>query len=182
MSKITLKAEARSTGKTAAKAVRNQGLVPCIFYGDGNEPIPFAVAPLALRSIIYTPKKFVVDLEIDGISGTRSCILKDASFDPVTDSIVHVDFVSVSDDKMISVEAPVKLLGPSKGVLEGGKLNQSLKRLRIQCFPQNLPEALEVDITNLGQGEKIRIRDLSFENITLLNPSDSLVVGVKAKR
>lgn len=182
MSKIALKAEKRETGKTAAKAVRNKGMVPCVFYGDGNEPIPFAVHPLALRPIIYTPKTFVIDLEIDGLSGVRSCILKDASFDPVTDAVVHVDFVSVNETKEIRVEAPVKLKGPSKGVLEGGKLNQSLKRLRIECLPQNLPDSLEVDITQLGQGEKIRVRDLSFDNIRLLNASDSLVVGVKAKR
>ncbi len=182
MSKIALKAEKRETGKTASKAVRNKGLVPCVFYGDGAEPIPFAISPLALRPIIFTPKTFLIELEIDGISGVRSCILKDASFDPVSDKVVHVDFVSVNESKEIIVEAPVKLNGPSKGVLEGGKLNQSLKRIRIQCLPQNLPDVLNVDITQLGQGEKIRVRDLSYDNITLLNSGDSLVVGVKAKR
>lgn len=166
-------------GKKAAKAVRAQGSVPCIIYG-GNEEVAFAVEEGEFRNLIYTPNVYIVNVDIDGV--VKKAILKDIQFHPVTDKILHVDFLEVTDEKPVVIAIPVKLVGNSEGVKAGGKLQLEMRKLNVKGLIANLPDVLEIDITNLGLGKAVKVGELAYENLEVLNAKNAVVVAVKLTR
>jgi large subunit ribosomal protein L25 len=182
MSDIALNVQPRETGRKTAKQLRREGLVPGIFYMNGVEPIPFSVHPLLLRPIVYTKDAKMVKLNVEGNSATHSCILKDISFDPITDKIVHIDLHGVSADKPMHVEIPVTLTGNSIGEREGGMVELLLHKLEIECLPANMPEHIEIDITDLAIGKSIHVSELNLENMRVLTHGDPAIVHVTARK
>lgn len=144
-------------GKKGTKALREQGHVPAVVYGGENvDHISFD--PKAIKELVYTPDFKLADIEVDGTSS--KCILKDITFHPVTDEIVHVDFLRLIDGTPIKVEVPVKFKGVSPGVKLGGKMIQQLRRVKVKTTPDKLINELYVSIDGLGLGEAVRVRDI----------------------
>ncbi len=168
-----------NVGKKAAKAVRSEESVPCVLYGNG-ENIHFQSTFSGLRKLIYTPEIFLVELTIDG--KTRIAILKDLQFHPVTDAVLHVDFLEVLPSKAIVMNVPVKLEGLAEGVKAGGKLTQEMRTLKIKATYDKIPENLVVDVTNLGLGKTIQVGALAFEGLEILSPAMNVVTAVKLTR
>lgn len=180
MAEITLNAERRATGKKAAKAVRNAGMLTGNYYLHGAQPIPIAVHPLAMRPIVYTKDAKLVRLQVEGAS--HDCILKDISFDPVTDRIVHFDLQGVSADAEIEVEVPVVLHGQAVGVRDGGVLEFVLHKIRLACLPANMPEHVDVNISGLGINSALHISEISVPNARILDRPEAVIVTVVPPR
>ena len=169
----------KELGKKAAKAERRANLIPCVLYGNG-ENTNFTVSEGELRKLIYTPDIYLVELSIDGKKA--NAVLKDAQFHPVKDTILHVDFYQVSEDKPIVMEVPIKLEGLAEGVKAGGKLNQAMRKMKVKGLYNNIPEILTVNIENLGLGKAIQVGSLSFDNLEIVSPKNAIVAVVKATR
>ena len=157
-------------GKKASKHLRKQGMVPCNLYGEAkedNKPVAlaFAVAMSDLRKIVYTPHVYVINLIIDGESHTA--ILKELQFDPVTDAVMHIDFLEVNDQKPITIGIPVRLVGLAQGVRDGGRMNLSMRKL---------------NVTALKIGKSIKVGELSFEGLEIANAKEVIVCSIKMTR
>ena len=174
------------TGKESTKALRKNDSVPCVLYGlntdeNGNQVAThFSVTVEELRKLVYTPHIYVVDLNIDG--KVVNAIMKDIQFHPVTDAILHVDFLQINEDKPIVMEVPVRLEGLAEGVKAGGKLNLQIRKLKVKAFYNVIPERLVVDVTSLGLGKTIKVGELHYEGLELLNAKDAVVCAVKLTR
>lgn len=182
MKTYDLKGELRSQealGKKGVRSVRTNGNIPAVLYG-GAENVNFQVSLSDVRKLIYTPEIFLVNLTVDGKA--HKAILKELQFHPVKDSILHIDFLEVFDDKDIVMEVPVKLEGLAEGVRLGGKLSQELRKLKVKGNYKNIPELLSVNVENLGLGKTIQVGALSFENLTILNSANNVVAAVKLTR
>ena len=182
MKSITIKGSKReSVGKSATKALRNAGMVPCVLYG-GDEPVHFAAEELAFTKLVYTPNAHTVALEI-GEKMKFNAILQDIQFPPLTDKILHIDFYQLFDDKAISMDIPVKILGAAPGVLNsGGVLSRNKRKLRVRALPANLPDFIEADISNLELGSKLYVTELENENYRFLHPDNTVVCQVRTSR
>lgn len=182
MKSITIKGSKReSVGKSATKALRNAGMVPCVLYG-GDEPVHFAAEELAFTKLVYTPNAHTVALEI-GEKMKFNAILQDIQFHPLTDKILHIDFYQLFDDKAVSMDIPVKILGAAPGVLNsGGVLSRNKRKLRVRALPANLPDFIEADISNLELGSKLYITELENENYRFLHPDNTVVCQVRTSR
>ena len=167
------------TGKKAAKAFRKEGLVPCVLYG-GEEVVHFTVTKEGIRKLIYTPSVYIVDLTVDG----KACkaILKDSQYHPVSDELLHVDFLQISENKPVVFEIPVVLDGLAEGVKAGGKLSLEMRKLKVKGLFKNFPDQLHLNIEDLGLGKTVQVGALSFENLELLNSKDNVVCAVKLTR
>ena len=172
-------AERSSEQTRALKAIRKNNGVPCVLYG-GGENIHFTVPADGLRNLVYTPHIYVVDLVIDGKK--YNAIMKDIQFHPVKDTILHVDFYQIDESKPIVMEVPVKLEGLAEGVKAGGKLALQTRKLKVKALYNLIPERLVVNVTNLGLGKTIKVGDLNFEGLTLLNAKEAVVCAVKLTR
>ena len=168
-----------NVGKKDAKKARNQGLVPCVLYG-GKEQIHCLIEEKAFKPILFTPESFLIKLDVDG--KTYDVILQDVQYHPVTDSLLHADFLEVVPDKPVKTAIPVILTGVSKGVLRGGRLIEKFRKLRVKGLVENIPEKIEVDITKLDIGDSIKISNLKVENIEFLDPQNAMVVTVRTAR
>ncbi len=174
------------TGKKATRELRKNDSVPCVLYGinkdeNGNQVAThFTVTNDGLRKLVYTPHIYVVDLNIDGKITTA--IMKDIQFHPVTDKILHVDFLQIDESNPIVMEVPVKLEGLAEGVKAGGKLALQVRKLRVKALYNLIPEKLIIDVTSLGLGKTIKVGDLKFEGLQLLNVKEAVVCGVKLTR
>lgn len=187
MREIALNGQKRAeSGKKASKLLRKEGLVPCNLYGEKKgenglpEALAFAIPMSEIRKAIYTPHVYVVNLNIDGT--THVAIIKELQFHPTTDALLHADFYEVTENKPITVGIPVKLNGLAQGVRDGGKLNLSIRKLNVTAPYKQIPEVLDIDVTNLELGKSIKVRDLSFEGLELATPADVVVCSVKATR
>jgi len=175
-----------ATGKKASKLMRKEGLVPCNLYGekkDGKgmpEAVAFAVPFTELRKAVYTPHVYVVAINLDGKE--HKAIMKELQFHPTTDALLHVDFYEVTEEKPITVGITVKLNGLAQGVRDGGKLNLSIRKIEVTAPYKQIPEILEVDVTNLGLGKAIKVGELSFEGLELATPAQVVVCSVKETR
>ena len=166
-------------GKKAAKAFRKESLVPCVLYG-GKEVVHFTVLKEGIRKLIYTPEVHVVALTIEGKKCTA--ILKDSQYHPVTDELLHADFLEISDDKPVVMNIPVVLEGLAEGVKAGGKLSLEMRKLKVKGLYKDFPEKLIINIENLGLGKTIQVGALAFEKLELLNAKDNVVAAVKLTR
>ena len=181
MKTISISGSARTeVGKKATNALRNAGLVPCNLYGVEKEAFAFSVSTEGLRKLVYTPDIHVVDLTIDG--KTVKAIMKEIQFHPVKDTILHVDFYQVTEDKPIVMAVPVKLEGLADGVRAGGKLVQVQRYLKVKALYTAIPEILTVNVSSLALGKSIKVGDLSFEGLELVSVKESLVCSVKTTR
>ncbi|WP_435579385.1 50S ribosomal protein L25/general stress protein Ctc [Gilvibacter sp.] len=181
MKSITIKGSQReSVGKVSTKALRNAGKVPCVVYG-GETPIHFSAPELAFKNLVYTPDVHTVVIELE--DGTSiNAILQDIQFHPVTDRILHIDFYQIFDDKEITMNIPVRLVGNSRGVRNGGVLRFVNRKLRIKAVPANLPDYVEADITELRIGNKLYVTTLTNDAYTIMHPDNTVVVQVRTSR
>jgi len=168
-----------NVGKTSTRALRNQGKVPCVLYG-GEKQVAFHAHENDFRKLVYTPDVFIVELDIEG--SKVKAIMQDIQFHPVTDKILHIDFLEISDDKAITVSIPVILNGLAIGVRDGGNLMFRRRKIITRGLPANLPNAIEINIEDVKIGQFIYIKDLNVEGCEFLAPDSSVVVGVKMSR
>jgi large subunit ribosomal protein L25 len=168
-----------STGKKAAKAYRKESLIPCVVYG-GDEVIHFTVTKEGIRKLIYTPEVFTVNLSVEGKNFTA--ILKDMQVHPVSDELMHVDFLQVFENKPVVFEIPIVLEGLAQGVKDGGKLSMEMRKLKVKGLYKDFPEKLVINIENLGLGKTIQVGNLNFDKLELLNAKDNVVASVKTTR
>ena len=171
--------ERQDVGKTSTRALRNQGNVPCVLYG-GEKQVAFYAHENDFRKLVYTQEVFIVELDIDG--NKVNSIMQDIQFHPVTDKILHIDFLEVFDDKPITVSIPVILNGVAIGVRNGGNLMFRRPKIITKGLVANLPDAINLDIESLKIGSFIYIKDLSIDGCQFLAPENSVVVGVKTAR
>jgi large subunit ribosomal protein L25 len=180
MKKAQLSGSLRANvGKKDAKALRNAGQVPCVLYGTG-EQTHFSVRSVDLEKLIFSPDVFQVELDIDGTK--KMAIMQVIDMHPVKDKPMHIDFLELVDDKPVKVELPLRYTGSAIGVMNGGKLRQPYRKLRVIGLPGDLPEAITVDITKLKIGQSIRISDIDLGSVTFLEPSNAVVMAVKMAR
>ncbi|MDR0994885.1 MAG: 50S ribosomal protein L25 [Tannerella sp.] len=192
-------------GKKAVKALRKEGLVPVVLYGQAPVNLPFngtlakgeslidldgkkgvvvtnlSVSTDSIRKLFYTPEVYLVDLTIKGGRKTKA-IIKAFQTQPVSDEILHIDFLEIFDDKPIEIAVPIALEGHSEGVKAGGKLSLEMRKLRVKGYYKDIPEKLVIDISNLGLGKTIQVGALSFDKLELLNAKNAVVCGVKLTR
>ena len=171
--------ERLNVGKTNTRALRNQGNVPCVLYG-GEKQVTFYAHENDFRKLVYTPDTFVVDLDVDGKK--TKAIMQDIQFHPVSEKILHIDFLEVFDNKPITVSLPVVLSGVAIGVKNGGNLMFRRPKIITKGLVSNLPEAINIDIEHLKIGMFIYIKDVVIEGAEFLAPPNSVVVGVKTAR
>ena len=175
-----------ATGKKASKLLRKEGMVPCNLYGEtkGENGLPEALAFQAtfseLRKAIYSPHVYVVNLNIDGKE--HKAIMKEPQVHPTTDALLHVDFFEVNDTKDITVGIPVNLTGHAQGVRDGGRLNLSIRKIDVTAPYKNIPEKLDIDVTNLQLGKAIKVGSLKFEGLKIATSPEVVVCSVKATR
>lgn len=177
MSEVTLTAEIRNDLGKRTKRLRRQGKVPGIYYSHGEKNIPIAVPELTLRPLIKTSATHVINLKLDDGS-TRTCILRDVQFDPVTDKPVHFDFFGLKEDEAVTIQVPVAIKGTAKGVKEGGILQHILHSVRVSCLPKYIPDRIEVDVTELLMNRSIHVKELTIPNVKILENENSAVVAV----
>ena len=182
MKEIDVKGTKRSvTGKKASKLSRKEGLIPCNLYGEGKDEnglpkaLAFVVPMNELRKIVYTPHIYVINLLIDGEAHTA--VMKELQFHPVTDALLHIDFYEINDQKPITIGIPVKLTGLAQGVRDGGRMNLSVRKLNVTAKYQDIPEHLDIDVTNL-----IKVGELHFDGLELATSKDVVVCSIKATR
>ena len=180
MKSITIKGSQReSVGKKATAALRNAGQVPCVVYG-GDKPLSFSAEEIAFKNLIYTPNAHTVVIKLDGAK--IEAILQDIQFHPVTDRILHIDFYQIFDDKEVTLEVPVHTVGSSRGVRSGGTLRIVNRKLRIKALPSNLPDIIEVDITDMRIGNKMYVTDIKAEKFKIMHPDNTVVCQVRTSR
>ena len=165
--------------KRALKAMRQNNEIPAVLYG-GEKVVHFAITNDAVRKLIYTPEIFVVELTIDG--QTQMAIMKEIQFHPVTDKILHIDFMAVSLDKPVEIEVPVALTGHAEGVKAGGKLTLQMRKLRVKAAYDQIPEKLVINVDNLGLGKTMQVGTLHFEGLEIMNAKNAVVCAVQLTR
>ena len=181
MKSLTIKGSKReSVGKSATKALRNAGRVPCVLYG-GGEPLHFSADERAFKNLVYTPETHTVVIELEDGS-KHNAIMQDIQFHPVSDKILHVDFFRLFPDKEVTVNIPVKTEGVAPGIIKGGSLSLVLKKLKVKAIPANLPDAVVVDINKLDIGDKVYVSELRNDKYKLMHPDSVVVVQVKMSR
>ena len=182
MKTFELKGEIRENfGKSAAKSIRRQGLVPCVIYGGNDEEnINFVVKQGDVRNLLYTPEVFLVNLELG--DKKMNAILKESQFHPVKDTVMHLDFLHVFDDVPVVIELPVRLEGLAAGVKAGGKLSLDLRKLRVRALASNLPEVLVVNVAKLKIGSSIQVGELNFDGLEILTSKNAVVCRVQVVR
>jgi large subunit ribosomal protein L25 len=180
MKSITIQGTKReNVGKKSTKALRDAELVPCVVYG-GGEPLNFSAEEKSFKGLVYTPEAHTVSIEIDG--QVIPAVLQDIQFHPITDKILHADFYQLSEDKPVVMEVPVRITGRSKGVVAGGVLRQSFRKLKVKAIPANLPDEVVVDVTPLKIGNKLYVGGIKTEGYTFMHPDNAVVVAVKMSR
>jgi large subunit ribosomal protein L25 len=148
-------------------------------YG-GAANIHFTSTVSELRKLIYTPEVYIVNLDIDG--NVTTAIMKELQFHPVSDKVLHIDFLEIMQDKPVVVEVPVKLEGLSEGVKAGGKLSLEMRKLKVKGLYPNIPENIVIDVTSLGLGKSIQVVKISLDNLDILNAKNAVVAQVKLTR
>jgi large subunit ribosomal protein L25 len=168
-----------NVGKKDAKALRDSGLVPCVLYGQGTQT-HFSLPDIKVEKLVFNPDVFNIELDIDGKK--TNAIIQEIQQNPITDRVMHIDFLELDPKKAVKVALPVRLTGASRGVLAGGRLMQVFRRLRVVGLPADLPEAIIIDITKLRIGQSIRVKDLENDGLSISEAKNAVVVSVKMAR
>jgi large subunit ribosomal protein L25 len=180
MKTIEIKGSIRTElGKKSSKHIRNSEGVPCVIYGKESN-IHFQAPELSFKNLVYTHEAHLVDLNLDG--KVYKAVLHDIQFHPVSDKILHADFVQISEDKPVVIAVPVSVHGDSVGVIAGGKLSVKRRTLKVKGLPKHLPEFITIDITDLKIHDSVKVGDLSMENIEFLDMKKSVVVTIATSR
>ncbi len=180
MKTLAISAKLRSgTGKTDSKALRNQGNVPCVLYG-GEKQVCFYAHENDFRNLVYTPDVFIVELDIEGEK--YRAVMQDLQFHPVTDKLLHLDFLQVFEDKEVTMTIPVHLKGNAVGIKNGGILSFRRRKIITRAIPGNLPDYIEINIEDIGIGQSVFIKDLRNDSYAFLAPDNAIVVGVRTAR
>ena len=180
MKTLAISAKVRNgIGKTDSKALRNQGNVPCVLYG-GEKQVCFYAHENDFRNLVYTPDVFIVELDIEGEK--YRAVIQDLQFHPVTEKLLHLDFLEIFDDKEVTVTIPVHLKGNAVGIRDGGILSFRRRKIITRAIPGNLPDYIEINIEDVEIGQSIFIKDLRNEKYTFLAPDNAVVVGVRVAR
>jgi large subunit ribosomal protein L25 len=180
MKKVSLSGSPReNVGKKDAKHTRAAGRVPAVVYG-GDKQVPFSLDLIEFSKYVYTPDVYQFEIKVG--SESYQAILKDLQFDPVSDRIIHADFLQLVDGKPVKMDLPVRITGSSIGVRNGGRLAVNFRRIKVHGVPDTFPDVVELDITKLRIGMALRVKDLSMEGITVLHDPEAVVVAVKRAR
>jgi len=168
-----------NVGKRDAKELRYEGKVPAVLYGGATQT-HFSVSAADLKAVVYTPVVHFIDIDV---AGTKSqAIIKDIQFHPLTEQIIHIDFLLLDEKKPITIEIPVKLTGTSPGVKVGGKHVQKLRKLRVKALPKDHLDSIEVSIEGLEVGKSVKVGEVKFDNLTILNAKEDTIVSVTTSR
>lgn len=168
-----------NVGKKDAKALRNEGLVPCVLYGQG-EQTHFAVKRVPLEKLVFSPDVYQIELDIDGKKA--KAIIRELQQHPTKDTVQHIDFLELNDAKEVRVKLPVRLSGSSRGVRAGGKLMQVFRHMQCQGLPSALPEEINIDISPMRIGQSFRVSNIEIPGVKILDPANAVVVAVKMAR
>ncbi|MCH8553873.1 MAG: 50S ribosomal protein L25/general stress protein Ctc [Schleiferiaceae bacterium] len=166
-------------GSKEAKALRSKDLVPCVIYG-GEAPIHFSAPTKAFKDLVYTPEAKMAAITVDG--KTVNAVMQDIQFHPVTDEILHIDFIQLIDGKPVTVEIPVNLIGVARGVRNGGKMKVVIRKVKVKATPDNLPDGINLNIENLRIGQAIRVNQVPSEGFEILNAANAVIVSIKTSR
>ncbi|MCC5918473.1 MAG: 50S ribosomal protein L25/general stress protein Ctc [Cryomorphaceae bacterium] len=180
MNTVSITAHKREQlGTKSSKELRRQGNVPCVVYG-GESPLHFHASVADFRDVIYTPNVYRLEVDIDG--NKVPCVIQDIQFHPVTDAVLHIDFIQLVDGVPVTMEIPIRLLGNSRGVRNGGKMKRVLRKLKVKATPENLPDSIDHDITNLRIGQSVRVSDLTTTGFEIVNSPSAVIVSIKTSR
>ena len=178
MENVILKANKRNTDSKAEKHnLRNNGKVPGIFYMKQRESIPLYVAEKDINPLIFTSDTHIISLQMDE-NEEHECIIKDVQFDPITDKVLHFDLLGLTKGETFQLEVPVQLRGNPIGVKEGGIIQHIIHKLEIECLPKDIPQHINIDITNLKIGDAFHVKDLSLENVSVITPEGAVIVAI----
>ena len=170
----------KNVGKKDAKALRRDNMVPCVLYGGKEEQVIFVVPLKDFKGLLFTPDTHYVELTIDG--NKTMAILQDIQYHPVTDEVLHADFLRIFDDKPITIAVPVKTTGTAPGVLQGGKLQIKLRKVRLCGLPNAIPQEVVLDISKLGIAQGIKVNEINIPDVEVMEVKSSVVVTVRATR
>ena len=165
--------------KRALKAMRKNDEIPAVLYG-GEKVVHFTLTKESVRNLFYTPEIYAVELTIDG--NKTMAVVKDIQFQPVSDAILHIDFLEVSENKPVVMEVPVVLEGHAEGVKAGGKLTLQMRKLKVKAIYTAIPEKLFINVDNLGLGKTMQVGSLHFEGLELMNAKNAVVCAVQLTR
>ena len=180
MKSVSLSGSLReNVGKKDAKKHRKEGRVPCVIYG-GKEQIHFYTEEKNFKGIVFTPKVYIININIDDKKYTA--ILKDIQYHPVHDNILHADFLELTPNKPVSIAIPVELKGTSPGVINGGRLITKIRKIKVSALVEDLPDQLVIDISKLKIGDSVIISDVKDDKLTFLENPNSMIVGVFTAR
>jgi large subunit ribosomal protein L25 len=180
MKTILLKGELRNgLGSSSSKALRSAGKVPCVMYGKG-ENVNFCIYEADFKNLVYTPNVYKVRLNIEG--NTHEAILQDIQFNPVSEAMMHVDFMAVDPAKPVVMDIPVRVVGNAPGVRAGGKLVKKINKLRVKGLIQNLPDYIDLNIDNLEIGQSVKVKNLEVTGFDILDAKENAVVSCKTTR
>jgi len=180
MKKVSLSGSPRkNVGKQDAVSLRREGRVPAVLYG-GKEQTSFHISEIETNKIVFTPNVFIVELDIEGTK--KQAIVKEIQQHPVSDKVIHVDFLEIFDDKPLKIKLPVSLVGTPIGVRNGGKLSTPYRSIKVEALPPALPDAIELKVEDVRIGQAIRISDINIEGVNFLEADNAVVVAVKTAR
>ena len=168
-----------NVGKKDAKAQRNQGMIPCVIYG-GKEQKMFVVDERQFKNLIYTPEVRYAEVNIDG--DVRKAIIQETQFHPISDKLLHVDFLEVVDGKPITIELPLKITGTSPGVLKGGQLKKRVRKLKVRGLLENIPEEITADISSMEINDMTKISDIHIDNLEIVDNPNKVILSVVPTR
>ncbi|MGD9328410.1 MAG: 50S ribosomal protein L25/general stress protein Ctc [Cyclobacteriaceae bacterium] len=166
-------------GKSESKKLREEGNVPCVIYG-GEEQVHFYAPMILFRPLVYSPEIYFVELNIE--DKIYNCILQDIQFHPVSEMILHVDFMELHDDKPIKMQVPVKFFGDSPGIRAGGKLMINTRTLLVRALPKDMPESIDLDISEITLGMTIKVKEVKTDNFEIQNNPQVSIASVSIPR
>ena len=182
MKSITINGSKReSVGKSSTKALRNAGKVPCVLYG-GEKPVHFSADEISFSKLVYTPNAHTVVISLDDKS-EMNAVIQDIQFHPVSEKILHIDFLQLFEGKEVTMTIPVRFEGNAPGVRnQGGNLSKNKRKLSVRALPKDLPDYILADISSLNLNDKITISDVSEETFKFLHPDNMVICQVKMSR
>ncbi|AQG79321.1 50S ribosomal protein L25/general stress protein Ctc [Spirosoma montaniterrae] len=166
-------------GRAESQAIRAEGNVPCVLYG-GSEQVHFSAPAILFRSLLYTPNVYEVLLNIEGTE--YRAVLQEAQFHPVSDTLLHADFLQIIEGKPVKLAVPVRLIGTAPGVQKGGKLVTRVRKLRVKGAIENIPDFIDVDVSGLDLGKSVRVGQIPVQNIEMLEQASNPVASIEIPR